>query len=64
MNKQKHNKAWQIGWPLVAIAWLILSVLEFIDDEGTIHRAVIFLVFAILWAIIYFRELNKFNKGE
>ena len=64
MNKLKSNKAWRIGWPIIAIGWLVLSVLEFIDDEGRIYRGVIFLVFAILWAVIYFNELKKFNKEE
>ena len=63
-NKQKSNKAWRIGWPIIAIGWLVLSVLEFIDDEGRIFRGVIFLVFAILWAVIYFNELKKFKKEE
>lgn len=31
MNKPKSNKAWRIGW-------LVLSVLEFIDDEGRIFN--------------------------
>ena len=43
---------------------MTLSVLEFIDDEGRILRGVIFLVFAILWAVIYFNELKKFKKEE
>ena len=64
MNKPKSNKAWRIGWPIIAIGWLVLSVLEFIDDEGRIFRGVIFLVFAILWAVIYFNELKKFKKKE
>ena len=64
MNKPKSNKAWRIGWPIIAIGWLVLSVLEFIDDEGRIFRGVIFLVFAILWAVIYFNELKKFKKEE
>ena len=51
-------------WPIIAIGWLVLSVLEFIDDEGRIFRGVIFLVFAILWAVIYFNELKKFKKEE
>ena len=64
MNKPKSNKAWRIGWPIIALGWLVLSVLEFIDDEGRIFRGVIFLVFAILWAFIYFNELKKFKKVE
>ncbi len=38
MNKPKSNKAWRIGWPIIAIGWLVLSVLEFIDDEGRIFK--------------------------
>ena len=64
MNKQKSHKAWRIGWPIIAIGWLALSVLEFIDDEGRIFRGIIFLVFAILWAAIYFNELKKFRKEK
>ena len=64
MNKLKSNKAWRIGWPIIALGWLALSVLEFIDDEGRIFRGVLFLVFAILWAVIYFNELKKFKKEE
>ena len=64
MNKRKTHKAWRIGWPVIALGWLALSVLEFIDDEGRTFRGVIFLVFAILWIVIYFNELKKFRKGE
>ena len=64
MNKPKSNKAWRIGWPIIALGWLVLSVLEFTDDEGRIFRGIIFLVFAILWAVIYFNELKKFKKEE
>ena len=64
MNKQKSGKAWRIGWPIIALGWLVLSVLEFIDDEGRIFRGILFLVFAILWAAIYFKELKKFKKGD
>ena len=64
MNKLTSQKVWRIAWPIIALGWLALSVLEFIDDEGRIFRGVIFLVFAILWAVIYFNELNKFKKEE
>ena len=64
MNKQKSHWAWRIGWPVVALGWLALAVIEFIDDEGRIFRGVIFLVFAILWSAIYFKELKKFKKEE
>ncbi len=64
MNKPKSNKAWRIGWPIIAIGWLVLSVLEFIDDEGRIFRGVIFLVFAILWTISYVYELRNNKKEE
>ena len=59
MNSPKSRKAWKIGWPIIALGWLMLSILEFTDDEGGIFRGVIFLVFAILWAAIYFIELKK-----
>ena len=64
MNEHKPHKAWRIGWPVIALGWLVLSILEFIDDEGIIFRGIIFIVFAILWAVIYFLELRKSNKEE
>ena len=64
MNNQKSHKVWRIAWPIIALGWLVLSVLEFIDDEGRIFRGIIFLVFAILWAAIYFNELKKFRKEK
>ena len=64
MNKLKSNKAWRIGWPIIAIGWLVLSVLEFIDDERNIVRGIILLTFAILWTISYVYELRKNKKEE
>ena len=64
MNNQKSHKVWRITWPIIALGWLVLSVLEFTDDEGRIFRGIIFLVFAILWAAIYFNELRNNNKEE
>ena len=64
MNNPKSHKVWRIAWPIIALGWLVLSVLEFTDDEGRIFREIIFLVFAILWAAIYFNELKKFKKEE
>ncbi len=64
MNHPKSHRAWRIAWPIIALGWLVLSVLEFIDDEGRIFRGIIFLVFAILWTYIYFNELKKFKKEE
>ena len=64
MNKPKSNKAWRIGWPIIAIGWLVLSVLEFIDDERNIVRGIILLTFAILWTISYVYELRKNKKEE
>ena len=64
MNKPKSNKAWRIGWPIIPIGLLVLSVLEFIDDEGNIVRGITLLTFAILWAAIYYNELKKFKKEE
>ena len=59
MNKPKSNKAWRIGWPIIAIGWLVLSVLEFIDDERNIVRGIILLTFAILWTVSYVYELRN-----
>ena len=64
MNNTKSHKVWRIAWLIIALGWLVLSVLEFIDDEGRIFRGIIFLVFAILWAAIYFNELKKFRKEK
>ena len=64
MNKPKSHKFGRLSTPIIALGWLVLSILEFIDDEGRIFRGVIFLVFAILWAVIYFNELKKFKKEE
>lgn len=64
MNKPKSHKAWRIAWPIIALGWLVLSILEFIDDEGNIVRGITLLTFAILWAAIYFNELKKFKKEE
>ena len=64
MNKLKSNKAWRIGWPIIAIGWLALSVLEFIDDERNIVRGIILLTFAILWTISYVYELRNNKKEE
>ena len=64
MNKPKSNKAWRIGWPIIAIGWLVLSVLEFIDDERNIVRGIILLTFAILWTISYVYELRNNKKEE
>ena len=64
MNNPKSHKVWRIAWPIIALGCLVLSVLEFVDDEGRIFRGIIFLVFAILWAAIYFNELKKFRKEK
>ena len=64
MNNTKSHKVWRIAWLIIALGWLVLSVLEFTDDEGRIFRGIIFLVFAILWAAIYFNELKKFKKEK
>ena len=63
MNNPKSNKVLRIAWPIIALGWLVLSVLEFVDDEGRIFRGIIFLVFAILWTISYVYELRN-NKKE
>ena len=62
MNKPKSHKFGRLSTLIIALGWLVLSVLEFIDDEGSILRGIILLIFAILWATIYFNELKKFRK--
>ena len=64
MNKPKSHKAWRIGWPIIALGWLVLSVLEFIDDERNIVRGIILLTFAILWTASYIYELRNNKKEE
>ena len=65
MNKPKSHKIWSIARPIIiALGLLVLSILEFIDDEGRIFRGIIFLVVAILWAFTFFNELKKFKKDE
>ena len=64
MNNPKSHKVWRIAWPIIALGWLVLSVLEFTDDEGRIFFVLFFLVFAILLAVIYFNELKKFRKEK
>ncbi len=62
MNKPKSHKFGRLSTLIIALGWLVLSILEFIDDEGSILRGIILLIFAILWAAIYFNELKKFRK--
>ena len=64
MNNPKSHKVWRIAWPIIALGWLVLSVLEFVDDEGRIFRGIIFLIFAILWTISYVYELRNNKKKE
>lgn len=64
MNNPKSHNVWRIAWPIIALGWLVLSVLEFVDDEGRIFRGIIFLVFAILWTISYVYELRNNKKEE
>ena len=64
MNNPKSHKVWRIAWPIIALGWLVLSVLEFVDDEGRIFRGIIFLIFAILWTISYVYELRNNKKEE
>ena len=64
MNNPKSHKVWRIAWPIIALGWLVLSVLEFVDDEGRIFGGIIFLVFAILWTISYVYELRNNKKKE
>ncbi len=64
MNTPKSHKFGRLSTPIIALGWLVLSILEFIDDERNIVRGIILLTFAILWAVIYFNELKKFKKEE
>ena len=64
MNKPKSHKVWRIAWPIIALGWLVLSILEFIDDERNIVRGIILLTFAILWTVSYIYELRNNKKEE
>ena len=64
MNKPKSHKFGRLSTLIIALGWLVLSILEFIDDERNIVRGIILFIFAILWAAIYFNELKKFKKEE
>ena len=64
MNNQKSHKVWRIAWPIIALGWLVLSILEFIDDERNIVRGIILLTFAILWTVSYVYELRNNKKEE
>ena len=64
MNKPKSHKVWRIAWPIIALGWLVLSILEFIDDERNIVRGIILLTFAILWTVSYVYELRNHKKEE
>ena len=64
MNNQKSHKVWRIAWPIIALGWLVLSILEFIDDEKNIVRGIILLTFAISWTVSYVYELRNNKKEE
>ena len=64
MNKPKSHKFGRLTTLIIALGWLVLSVLEFIDDEGSILRGIILLIFAILWTISYIYELRNNKKEE
>ena len=48
MDKKKSHKFGRLSTPIIALGWLVLSILEFIDDERNIVRGIILLTFAIL----------------
>ena len=64
MNKPKSHKFGRLSTPIIALGWLVLSILEFIDDERSIVRGIILLAFAILWTISYVYELRNNTKEE
>ena len=64
MNNPKSHNVWRIAWPIIALGWLVLSVLEFTDDERNIVRGIILLTFAILWTVSYVYELRNNKKEE
>ena len=64
MDKKKSHKFCRLSTPIIALGWLVLSILEFIDDERNIVRGIILLTFAILWTISYVYELRTNKKEE
>ena len=64
MNKAESHKFGRLSTPIIALGWLVLSILEFIDDERSIIRGIILLTFAILWAFAYVYELRNNKKEE
>ena len=64
MDKKKSHKFARLSTPIIALGWLVLSILEFIDDERNIVRGIILLTFAILWTISYIYELRNNKKEE
>ena len=63
MNTPKSHKFGRLSTPIIVLGWLVLSILEFIDNERNIVRGIILLTFAILWTVSYVYELRK-NKKE
>ena len=64
MDKKKSHKFGRLSTPIIALGWLVLSILEFIDDERNIVRGIILLTFAILWTVSYIYELRNNKKEE
>ena len=64
MDKKKSLKFGRLSTPIIAFGWLVLSILEFIDDERNIVRGIILLTFAILWTVSYVYELRNNKKEE
>ena len=64
MNKPKSHKFGRLSTLIIALGWLVLSVLEFIDDERNIIRGIILLTLAISWTISYIYELRNNKKEE
>ena len=64
MDKKKSHKFGGLSTPIIVLGWLVLSILEFIDDERNIVRGIILLTFAILWTVSYVYELRNNKKEE
>ena len=64
MDKKKSHKFGRLSTPIIALGWLVLSILVFIDDERNIVRGIILLTFAILSTVSYVYELRNNKKEE
>lgn len=59
MGTSRHSKAFLIGWPLIGSIYLALSIWDFADGNGFPVVGIVWGIFAIAWAALYYHELKK-----